>query len=304
VTARISLFACFALLFSACGGAPAPAPEAAPAAAEAAPAKAPAAAAAAAKNVDFKDIPFKPFNPKQPKGIHFFPLNGNPKATAFSAIVRFPAGFETPLHTHKHTYSAVALSDGLFHGDTAEKKHDLSKGSFWTQTGGEAHLDGCKSESFCYFFIVFEGPVDMTPADKPAEKTTGSMTAAADIQWKEVKGGVKMAVIKGNPKAGPFTALFSFPKGMSTNVHTHSAAFAGALLSGTHNRGPAADKLITLSAGSVWAEPAGSAHMEKCGDAEACVIAGTFDGPLDTKNVEMSTEKKAAPAAAPAAPAK
>lgn len=284
MTVRISIFACLALLLSACGGAPAPVAEkatAAPAEKKNAP---------AAKTLDFKDIPFAAFNPKQPKGIHVFPLMGNPKKTAFSAIVRFPANFKTPLHTHKFGYSAVALSEGLFHGRSTEDNHDITKGSFWTQPGGEAHLDGCKGDQFCYFFIVFAGPVDLTPVKTPVEKSAGSTTAYADIQWKEVKGGVKMAVISGNPKVGPFTGLFSFPKGMTTNVHTHSSDFAGALLSGTHHRGPSADQLKTLSPGSVWSEPAGSAHMEKCGDEEGCVMVGTFNGPLDTKNVEISTE--------------
>ncbi len=296
MTAHISLFVCVALLLPACGAAPTPVAEEAPAAQAAAEkASAPDAAPAAptSKTFDFKEIPFAPFNPKQPKGIHVYPLNGNPKATAFSAIVRFPGNFETPLHTHKFSYSAVALSDGLFHGRAKDDKHDVTKGSFWTQPGGEAHLDGCKGDDFCYFFVVFEGPVNMTPVETPVEKSAGTSTAYADIKWKEVKGGIKMAVVSGSPKVGPFTGLFSFPKGMTTNVHTHSADFAGALLSGTHHRGASADQLKTLSPGSAWSEPAGSAHMEKCGDAEDCIMVGTFNGPLDTKNVELSTEKTA-----------
>jgi quercetin dioxygenase-like cupin family protein len=302
VNARISLFASLLLLLPACGGAPATVADKAPVAETASEKTADVKAAPVAptaKTFDSQDIPFAPFNPKQPKGIHVFPLTGNPQSSAFSAVVRFPAGFETPLHTHKFSYSAVALSDGLFHGLSTESKHDVTKGSQWTQPGGEAHLDGCKAETYCYFFIVFEGPVDLTPAETPVEKSTGSATAYADIQWKELKGGVKMAVVSGNPKVGPFTGLFSFPKGMTTNVHTHSSDFSGALLSGIHHRGPSADALKTLSPGSAWAEPAGSAHMEKCGDQEDCVIVGTFNGPLDTKNVELSTEKTAPAAAEP-----
>ena len=66
-------------------------------------------------------------------------------------------------------------------------------------------------------------------------------------------------------------------------------------MSGTHHRGPNADKLITFPEGAAWAEPAGSPHMERCGSESDCVLAGHMDGALDTKAVE-STPEKAAPA--------
>ena len=78
----------------------------------------PSAAPAAAKNFPAADIPFAPFNPKAPKGIHVYPLMGNPAGTAFTAVVRFPAGYKAKLHSHKHNYAAVALTEGLVHGTT------------------------------------------------------------------------------------------------------------------------------------------------------------------------------------------
>ena len=59
-------------------------------------------------------------------------------------------------------------------------------------------------------------------------------------------------------------------------------------MSGTHQRGPSTDALVTLTEGAVWFEPAGSEHMEKCGDASNCVFVGAMDGPLDVKNVELT----------------
>jgi quercetin dioxygenase-like cupin family protein len=270
---------------------PAPAPKEAP---EPAPEAVPADAPATAKNVLFANIPFKPFNPKKPEGIHVYPFLGDHKKGAFSAIVRMPPGFETPLHTHKAGFSGVSLSDNFTHGPSKETAKALPRGSTFYQPGGEAHYDGCPGKEACHFLVFFEDAVDMTPAEAPAAKPTAVTTMVDKLKWAEVKGGVKMSVIHGNPKEGAFVAVFDFPAGMTTNVHTHTASFSGALVSGSHQRGPSPGALLTLTEGSVWREPAGSPHMEKCGEKSRCIFAGSMDGPLDTKAVELT----------PAAPAK
>mgnify|MGYP001305855851 CR=1 FL=1 len=252
-------------------------------------ATAPAAAQpATAKHFALADIPFRPFNPKKPEGINVYAIAGNPGAGPFSAIVRFPAGFKTPLHSHDYAYDGIALSDGLFHGSSESDVHDVAKGSIWRQPAKEAHVDGCKGENFCYFLVSFEGPVNMVPEKAPASEPHSAVTAPDAIAWKEVRGGVKMATIRGDHTQGPFLALISFPAGMKTSVHTHTASFGGVLLSGTHHRGPSEDALHTLTPNSVWFEPAGLPHMEKCGAEANCVFFVTFDGALDHKDVVLT----------------
>jgi quercetin dioxygenase-like cupin family protein len=246
------------------------------------------AAAPAASNLNLADIPFAPFNPEQPEGINVFAITGDFKAGPFTAIARFPAGYRSPLHSHTANYTGVALNEGLVHGSTADAAGAVPKGSFWFQPSGEPHVDACESEEPCYLLATFDGAVDMVPSDTPVAEPTVRITRGDEIEWVEVKAGVQMAVMHGNPKEGAFQALFQFPAGMTTNVHTHTASFSGALLSGTHHRGPGADQLVTLSPGAVWGEPAGSAHMEKCGAESPCVIVGAMDGALDTEAVELT----------------
>lgn len=281
---RLALLASLALATAACSPPPAPTapPEEPPAAAE------PPAEAPGATNLQLADIPFAAFDPEKPEGVHFHAISGNPKEGAFNAIVRLPPGHSTPLHTHAASYSGVSLTEGLMHASTTEPVEPLPKGSVWHQPAGEPHVDACKSESPCMMMVFFDGAIDMTPAEAPAAEPKVSLHRADQIEWVEVKGGVKMAVIHGNPKEGAFHGLFDFPSGMQTNVHTHSASFVGGLISGTHQRGPAEDQLVTLTDGAVWFEPAGSAHMEKCGPDSHCVMAGAFDGALDTTAVEIS----------------
>lgn len=244
--------------------------------------------AATAHHLAFADIPFAPFNPEQPEGIHVYPISGDPAAGAFNAVVRFPPGLMMPLHTHTYGYSGVALSEGLVHGSASDSVHPVAKGSVWYQPAGEPHTDGCEGDAYCYFLVFFEGAVDVTPAEAPSASPTAVVWPPAEIPWAELKGGIKMAVIHGNPKEGAFHALIDFPAGMATNVHTHSASFAAALLSGTHHRGVGPDALVTLEEGAVWSEPAEAPHMEKCGADSRCVMAVSMDGPLDTKAVELT----------------
>ncbi len=258
---------------------------------KAAPEKA-APAAAAGKSHQLADLAFKPFDPKKPEGVQVFPVAGNPKEGAFTAVVRMPAGHMSPLHMHTASHSGVALSDGIVHGASDTNSQRLPSGSTWYQPGGEAHVGGCKSESACDMLVFFDGAIDMVPAETPAAEPKMRMTPSDKVEWKELKGGVRMAVINGNPKEGAFQALFEFPAGMTTNVHTHTASFTGGLLSGTHQRGASPDTLVTLTAGAVWSEPAGSPHMEKCGAESKCVFAGAMDGALDTKNVELTPATK------------
>jgi len=247
-----------------------------------------AAKPATANHFAFADIQFRPFNPKQPDGINVYAIVGNPGAGPFSAIVRFPAKFQMPLHSHDYAYDAIALSEGLYHGSSDGDVHDVAKGSLWRQPAKEPHVDGCKSDTFCYFLVSFEGPVNMVPEKAPSTEPHASVTTPDAIVWKEMRGGVKMAAIRGDHTKGPFLALIDFPAGLKTNVHTHSASFGGVLLSGTHHRGASEDALVTLSPNGVWFEPAGAAHMEKCGDKANCIFFVTFDGPLDHKAVVLT----------------
>jgi len=200
----------------------------------------------------------------------------------------FSAGYRSPLHSHTANYTGIAMSDGMVHGSTADAADILPKGSNWYQPAGEAHVDACLSEEPCYLIVFFDGAVDMVPAEAAAAEPTVQVNRGDQLEWVEVKAGVQMSMIHGNPKEGAFHSLFQFPAGMTTNIHTHPSTFTCILLSGTHQRGPGADQLITLTEGAVWSEPAGSPHMEKCGAESNCIFAGAMDGALDTEAVELT----------------
>ncbi len=293
---RIVLFALLGLAFTGCASTPqAKSQNAAAPATEAVAVEESAAAeavvtkeAALSPGLNLDEIPFQAFNPEKPEGIHVYVISGSLKEGPFSAIVRFPPGMMSPLHSHSSSYSGVVMSENMVHSSSADDKETLPINSYWHQPAGEPHIDGCLSEEPCYLLVFMDGPVDMTPAEQPAAEPKAKITRGDAIPWQEVKAGVQMAVITGNPKEGPFQALFQFPAGMTTNVHTHEANFTGGLLAGTHHRGPAADALVTLKSRAVWNQPAGTPHMEKCGDEGPCLFAGAMDAALNTQSVEVT----------------
>ncbi|MGB0591140.1 MAG: DUF4437 domain-containing protein [Myxococcota bacterium] len=238
---------------------------------------------------------WRPFNPEKPEGIHVYIIKGDPSKGAFSALVKMPPGAKAPLHIHSADYVGVSLTDGFVSGADEATAAMLPKFSSWVQPGGASHFNACQSEAPCVFMVSFKGAVDMKPVEAAVEGTFEKKETAGDaIPWKVVREGMenspKMFVIHGNPKEGAFEAIFWFPPGMSTNIHTHSASFAAAVLQGEHHRGESAEAVKALGPGSVWHEVAGSPHMEKCAGPEACIFAVSFDGPLDTQNVELTTE--------------
>ena len=238
-------------------------------------------------NVD--EATFKVPNPEMPS-ISIYTINKDEKSGAFTALVKLKAGTKVPLHAHSHDYTGAALSPGLKRGLSADALAALPQGSAWVQKAGEGHINECSEEADCLMLVMFKGKLDMLPQDKPFAGEVKSKTIKGDaVPWIDMKkGGVKMLPLVGDMKSGAFDALFYFPAGLKTNLHRHSASFTGAMISGTHQRGPSADKLKTITAGAVWHEPAGAGHIEHCGKESACIFVGTFDGALDTSNLEVS----------------
>ena len=284
----LSLSVCVSLLF-ACGGTASVKPKAAAKAAAPVEAVKVASAAAAAVTLNADEAAFTVPNPKMPS-ISIYTVAKDEKSGAFTAIVKLKAGTKVPLHAHSHDYTGAALSAGLMRGMTEDSVTELPKGSAWVQKAGEGHINQCADQADCLMLVMFKGKLDMMPQDKPFAGESKSKTFKGDaLPWIDIKkGGIKIVPLTGDMKKGAFDALFYFPAGLKTSLHTHSASFTGALISGTHHRGPSADKLKTITSGAVWHEPSQSGHIEQCGDKEACVFVGRFDGALDTANVDVS----------------
>ena len=125
-----------------------------------------------------------------------------------------------------------------------------------------------------------------------AGATQGTFTMSDAIPWRPVDPknhpGLDMFVVWGNPTEGASLILQKFPAGMDSGWHWHTAAYQGVLIQGnfTHTFEGAAPQ--TGGPGSVWSQPAGQVHDDKCEEGGDCIILVYFDGKLDFISADNS----------------
>jgi hypothetical protein len=92
------------------------------------------------------------------------PAYGNLQKGRHGTFLRMPAGFISPAHTHTADYYAVVLKGVGANHPVGAKAVPLPVGSYWYQTGEEAHVTECLSKTECLFFLVQVGKFDFQPA--------------------------------------------------------------------------------------------------------------------------------------------
>lgn len=119
-----------------------------------------------------------------------------------------------------------------------------------------------------------------------------------DLVWKpnpRVPGLGVAHILGSGKKDGPYTYRVKFPKGRVVQAHSHPDDRHYTIISGTWKIGFGEkfdeSKLITLTAGGFYTEPAGVPHFIATPDGEAIVqISGT--GPTTINYVDAKHGKK------------
>ncbi len=117
---------------------------------------------------------------------------------------------------------------------------------------------------------------------------------AADLKWEPVAGappGVMGVTLWGDPTKGAYGAIWKFPPGFSSPLHTHSSNLKVVIVSGTVIHGPEGKPEVRLSAGSYLFEPSTYRHTTACDKASECVFFIEGDGKFDLKMVEEAPAK-------------
>jgi beta-alanine degradation protein BauB len=84
-------------------------------------------------------------------------LWGNHEKGAFGGILKIPAGFTSPMHTHKGDYQAVQIQGTSSHwlvGEDGTKAKKLPPGSYWTMPGKLPHVSSCDKGADCLILVV------------------------------------------------------------------------------------------------------------------------------------------------------
>jgi anti-sigma factor ChrR (cupin superfamily) len=95
-------------------------------------------------------------------GVKFADLWGNHASGAFGALLKLPAGFAVPLHTHTYEIKAVILSGTYIQVPEGKPEFRIGPGSYFLQPGGNyRHTTTCDKASECVLFVESKGPFDL-----------------------------------------------------------------------------------------------------------------------------------------------
>ena len=107
-------------------------------------------------------------------GVKIADLWGDHSKGAFGALIKFPAGFSAPLHTHTSDMKVVIVSGTWIHGPEGKPETRLGPGSYLMQSGGNyRHTTSCDKASECLFFVESSGKFDLKVVEAgkaPAKK--------------------------------------------------------------------------------------------------------------------------------------
>jgi quercetin dioxygenase-like cupin family protein len=133
-------------------------------------------------------------------------------------------------------------------------------------------------------FAQHRGTAATSATGAKAGAAQSTFTTSDAIPWKPVDPkhpGLMMFVVWGNPNTGASEIVQKFPAGMDSGTHWHTAAYEGVVVQGkfTHTFKGAAPQ--TGGPGSMWSQPAGQVHDDKCEEGGDCIVVVYFHGKLD-----------------------
>lgn len=105
-----------------------------------------------------------------PPGVMIANLWGNYEKSAFGALIKFPAGFKSPLHTHSSDGRIVVVSGTLIytpHGGTAKR---CGPGSYLFESSVVKHVSEAGDDAPCIFFWEQPGKFDLKPVEPMKKK--------------------------------------------------------------------------------------------------------------------------------------
>jgi anti-sigma factor ChrR (cupin superfamily) len=115
------------------------------------------------------DMKWTDLDPKGAPGVKVVDLWGNHAKGAFGALLKLPAGFAVPLHTHTHAMKVVFISGTYIQAPEGKSEVRLGPGSYMMQPGGNyRHTTSCDKAADCVFFVESQGAFDLKVVDAKA----------------------------------------------------------------------------------------------------------------------------------------
>lgn len=121
--------------------------------------------------LSFDRLDWHPVDPSNPHGPSIAPLWGDPASGPYGALLRVPAGFESPLHRHSHDERVVVIEGASVHwqeGENSDSAQIMSVGDYMFMPAGVNHVSAATAAGECIEFITQEGRFDFTLASATA----------------------------------------------------------------------------------------------------------------------------------------
>lgn len=236
-------------------------------------------------------LTYAPLIPNTP-GPELAVVTGDPqKGGGF--FLKLPPGTKPGLHTHTSDYHAIVISGAPRHWLPGEEKKakPLGPGSYWFQPGGQPHGDECTGTEPCVLYLVLAGAFDFTPTPnaKPGKPGKYSLVARSSLKFNPVDpaqpNGAKIAMVSGDPKAGPVAFIVEQPPGGNAGLHSHTSEYHALVVGGTpaHWLPHEASEGEPLALGTYWFQPGGYDHGDRCAGTATCHIFVMMPKALDFK---------------------
>jgi anti-sigma factor ChrR (cupin superfamily) len=108
------------------------------------------------------DQPWSPANPAEPDGPERVVLAGDASSGPVRALMRFPVGYDSGIHTHPGDYDAAVVTGLALHGPAVDGLIELPPGSWWAQPAAQPHVHVCgQPDGACTLIIAMDGPLEM-----------------------------------------------------------------------------------------------------------------------------------------------
>ena len=122
----------------------------------------------------FEDLVWHPVDPGNTTGPQIAQLWGNPTQGPFGALLRVPAGFESPIHSHTNEERVIQLRGRSIHWTRSESKARppvMTPGDYMMMPAGVPHVSAATDEEDSIEFITMDGAFDFNIAEPiPEEK--------------------------------------------------------------------------------------------------------------------------------------
>ncbi len=108
--------------------------------------------------VDTKEVEWQPVEiPNLPSGALMKLLDLNEETGSLTALVKFPAGFVEPRHSHTVGHAVYVIENELGSGNSA-----YTEGTYWYAPANDIH-GPVEQKNDCTFLLISDGPLDFNP---------------------------------------------------------------------------------------------------------------------------------------------